>query len=116
MAFCAGFVCVLKSLSAVRDYLLPTEGDSTIEAWHIVLVAGSCVKPIGVACLHHCSPCSLVPVLQKVQKRTEAKIGSITQKETGMVTLHGLVLEDGSCEDLETQETPQSHIELTYST
>ncbi|CAL1165136.1 unnamed protein product [Cladocopium goreaui] len=65
-------VCVLKTFSAVRDYLVPTDGESIVE----------------------------------VQKRTEAKIGSITQKETSSVTLHGLVLEDGSLEDLP-QDTPK---------
>jgi hypothetical protein len=53
--------------------------------------------------LHH-------PVL-KVQKRTEAKIGSITQKETSSVTLHGLVLEDGSLEDL--PQEPLSRVRLS---
>ena len=43
-------------------------------------------------------------LVHQVQKRTEPKIGSITQKETAAVTFYGLVLEDGSLEELEVQE------------
>ena len=65
-------LCVLKTFSAVRDYLLPShEGRYVLE----------------------------------VQKRTEAKIGSLTQKETSVVQLYGIVLENGSLEELPAEET-----------
>ena len=37
----------------------------------------------------------------EVQKRTESRIGGTMQKPTGPVVLHGVVLEDGTLEELE---------------
>ena len=52
---------------------------------------------------------SLPWISGQVQKRTEPKIGSVTQKETAAVTFYGLVLEDGSLEELEVQESVPDH-------
>lgn len=77
-------MCVLKTYAAVRDYLLPEcEGSSIIEA--LLSIKQS------------------VLISSQVQKRTECKIGSLRQKETSVVTLHGIVLE-GTLEDLEVKE------------
>ncbi|CAK9068706.1 unnamed protein product [Durusdinium trenchii] len=78
-------VCVLKTHSDVRDYLMPSP-----------------------------EPASEASYILEVQKRSEAKIGSLTQKPTSVVHLHGIILEDsGSLEELRLEDT-QSSVRLEF--
>ncbi|CAJ1330134.1 unnamed protein product [Effrenium voratum] len=77
----ASLLCVLKTYPQVRDYPLKLPG-----------------------------PDSEMRVIE-VQKRTESRIGGTMQKPTGPVVLHGVMLEDGTLEELE-EDTQERRLEF----